>query len=203
MRALTKVIPALTLLLLIIFFYRCGEESPTTNNIQPGTGLIFVDSDPPGAQIVLDNINTGKITPDTIKNLLIGDHQITLQLAGYEDTTFTKLIEKDVTKSINIVFLIPPNNISYSQHIAIVFELKCVGCPNSSLREGGVDLSTWAAILSDPRIVFPGSDSTSVLVWTIEYRSGFPSMPPLQYPGLIPNRIQGIKTWIIEGAKNN
>ncbi len=99
--------------------------------------------------------------------------------------------------------VMPDSNVSYAEHIAIVFELKCVNCHNSSLREGGVDLSTWSGIIADPRIVFPGSDSTSVLVWTIEYRAGFPPMPPLQYPGLVPNHIEGVRTWIREGAKNN
>ncbi len=101
----------------------------------------------------------------------------------------------------NIVM--PASNVSYADHIAVVFELKCVSCHNSSTREGGVDLSTWSAIVSDPRIVFPGSDSTSVLIWTIEYRPGFPPMPPLLYQGLIQNHIEGVKTWIREGAKNN
>lgn len=101
----------------------------------------------------------------------------------------------------NIVM--PDSNVSYSDHIAVVFEFNCNRCHNPSLKEGGVDLTTWSGIIADPRIVFPGSDSTSVLVWTIEYRAGFPPMPPFQYPGLVPNHIEGVKTWIREGAKNN
>lgn len=98
---------------------------------------------------------------------------------------------------------IPDSNVSYAQHIAPIFEIKCVSCHNSSAREGGVDLSSWSAAVSDPRIIFPGSDSTSVLVWTIERRSGFPPMPPVQFPPLTAEQIRGIKTWINEGAKNN
>jgi len=101
----------------------------------------------------------------------------------------------------NIVM--PDSNVSYAEHIAVVFEFNCNRCHNSSQREGGVDLSTWSGIVADPRIVFPGSDSTSVLIWTIEYRPGFPPMPPLQYRGLVLNHIKGIRTWINEGAKNN
>ncbi|RKY94220.1 MAG: hypothetical protein DRQ01_02890 [Ignavibacteriae bacterium] len=101
----------------------------------------------------------------------------------------------------NIVM--PDSNVSYADHIAVVFEFNCNRCHNPSQKEGGVDLSTWSGIVADPRIVFPGSDSTSVLVWTIEYKPGFPPMPPLQYRGLVLNHIKGIRTWISEGAKNN
>lgn len=126
--------------------------------------------------------------------IIFGINLLLLINTGCDDTLTAEEVD-------NIVM--PDSNVSYAEHIAIVFELKCVSCHNSSQREGGVDLSTWSAIISDPRIVFPGSDSTSVLVWTIEYKPGFPPMPPLQYPGLVPNHIKGIKTWINEGAKNN
>ena len=113
---------------------------------------------------------------------------------GCDDTLTTEQID-------NIVM--PDSNVSYAEHIAIVFELKCVSCHSPSLKEGGVDLSSWSGIIADQRIDFPGSDSTSVLVWTIEYRPGFPPMPPLQYRGLVPNHVEGVRTWIREGAKNN
>lgn len=99
----------------------------------------------------------------------------------------------------NIVM--PDSNVSYAQHIAPVFEVKCVSCHRVDRREGGVDLSSWSAIRSDPRIVFPGSDSTSVLVWTIEGTPPYPPMPPVE--PLIRNHITGIRTWIREGAENN
>jgi len=126
--------------------------------------------------------------------IIFGLNILLLINTGCDDTLTADEID-------NIVM--PDSNVSYAQHIAIVFELKCVSCHGPSLKEGGVDLSTWAGIRSDPRIVFPGSDSTSVLVWTIEYRPGFPPMPPLQYRGLVPNHIEGVRTWIREGAKNN
>ena len=101
----------------------------------------------------------------------------------------------------NIVM--PDSNVSYAEHIAVVFEFNCNRCHNPSQREGGVDLSTWSGIVADPRIVFPGSDSTSVLVWTIEYLPNVSPMPPFNFGQLVQNHIQGIRTWIREGAKNN
>jgi hypothetical protein len=67
--------------------------------------------------------------------------------------------------------------------------------------EAGLDLSSWLAATSDPSIIARGSDSTSILVWTIE---GFPPYPQMPPPGRMKeNHIQGIRTWIREGALNN
>jgi hypothetical protein len=97
--------------------------------------------------------------------------------------------------------IMPDSNVSYAQHIAPVFEVKCVLCHNDSRNEGGINLSSWVKATSDLRIIFPGSDSTSVLVWTIERLPPYPPMPPNQW--LVRNHIDGIRTWIREGAKNN
>jgi hypothetical protein len=100
----------------------------------------------------------------------------------------------------NIVM--PDSNVSYSRHIAPVFEVKCVPCHNNTGRkEAGLDLSSWAGITADPSIVARGSDSTSILVWTIEGFPPYPLMPPTGR--MIDNHIDGIRTWIREGALNN
>ncbi|MCH7965480.1 MAG: hypothetical protein IH852_16240 [Bacteroidetes bacterium] len=99
---------------------------------------------------------------------------------------------------------IPDSNVSFSKDISQIFELKCVSCHGNGGLDGGVDLTTWAGVV-DPRIVIPGEADTSPLVWTIEQRSGFPIMPPRDSPflPLTSKQIQGVKTWIDEGAKNN
>jgi len=131
---------------------------------------------------------------DQIALLFFVSNFLLLINTGCDDTLTADEVDKIV---------MPDSNVSYADHIAVVFEFNCNRCHNPSQKEGGVDLSTWSGIVADPRVVFPGSDSTSVLVWTIEYRAGFPPMPPLQYPGLVLNHIEGVKTWIQEGAKNN
>jgi len=108
------------------------------------------------------------------------------------DDTFTN------SEVDNIVM--PDSNVSYNAHIAPVFEVKCVLCHNNTGRkEAGLDLSSWLAATNDPSIIFPGDDSSSVLVWTIERI--YKPMPPSE--SLIPNHIKGIRTWIREGALNN
>jgi Planctomycete cytochrome C len=98
---------------------------------------------------------------------------------------------------------IPDSNVSFSKDIAPIFELKCVTCHGSGRLDGGVDLTTWSGVV-DPRIVIPGEADTSPLVWTIEWRPGFPPMPPANFSvPLTTRQINGVKNWINEGAKNN
>ncbi len=102
--------------------------------------------------------------------------------------------------------IIPSVNVSYIEYIQPVFEVKCnfSGCHEDATRAGGLALTTWAGATADPGIVFPGEPQNSRMVWTIDpgYSSATP-MPPVGYPVLTINQIEGIKTWIKEGAKNN
>lgn len=125
----------------------------------------------------------------TIKYFLLS---ALLLLISCDDTITSEDIDK---------LVMPDTEVSYARHIAPVFEVKCVGCHNDSRTEGGVNLSSWVKATSDLRIIFPGSDSTSVLVWTIERLPPYPPMPPNQW--LVRNHIDGIRTWIREGAENN
>ncbi len=52
-------------------------------------GSIYVITEPDSAQIFLDSINTGKITPDTLVNVNKGLHQLTLKREGYVDSTIS------------------------------------------------------------------------------------------------------------------
>jgi len=99
--------------------------------------------------------------------------------------------------------VIPSENVSYAKYIQPVFNLKCTssGCHNEESMAGGYSLTSWTSAVI-PGIVDPGSVETSRLVWRIEGQ-GYPIMPPPTRGYLTPNQVNGIKTWIKEGAKNN
>jgi hypothetical protein len=101
--------------------------------------------------------------------------------------------------------VIPDSGVSYSQHIAPVFNAKCVNCHGVGTTEAGLDLTTWSGTVANPSIVFPGEPDNSSLVWSIEGRPGFPAMPPVgsPYTPLNQNQINGVRIWIAEGALNN
>ena len=100
---------------------------------------------------------------------------------------------------------IPSSNVSYSQYIQPVFDNKCnnSGCHEDATRAGGLSLTSWANTTSDPGVVFPGEPQNSRLIWAIQNQAGINPMPPYGYAALTRNQIDGIKTWIQEGAKNN
>jgi hypothetical protein len=120
--------------------------------------------------------------------------------------TFT-LIDCDNAVNSNDIdnVVIPDSNVSYSQYIQPVFNIKCVNCHGVGITEANLDLTTWSGTIADPSVVFPGEPENSKLVWTIEGRAGFPPMPPIGSPylPLTENQIKGVRTWILEGAKNN
>lgn len=100
---------------------------------------------------------------------------------------------------------IPPTNVSFSLDIQPVLERHCVPCHNESTKEGELSLSSYANITRDPGVVFPGEPGNSRLVWRIDPKYGMPLMPPIgsPYKPLNSNQVEGIKTWIKEGALNN
>jgi hypothetical protein len=120
---------------------------------------------------------------------------ITMSYSGCKD----QLTGSDVDNRV-----IPDSNVSYSQHIQPVFNIKCTnaGCHEDAARAGGISLTTCASTTADPSVVFPGEPDNSRLVWAIEGIGNFP-MPPVGYPPLTSNQIKGIRTWIKEGANCN
>jgi hypothetical protein len=69
---------------------------------QDPTGKLFVTSNPSGAGIYLMGINTGKITPDTIKFLEPGIYDGFLYLAYYDTAYFTAQVINNVTTTKEI-----------------------------------------------------------------------------------------------------
>ena len=129
-------------------------------------------------------------------------HKIYIGIVAASIVFLSQSCDDTLTSSDVDNIVMPDSNVSYSSHIAPVFEVKCVPCHNNTGRkEAGLDLSSWSAATFDPSIIARGSDSTSILVWTIEGLPPYPLMPPSGR--MIENHIQGIRTWIREGALNN
>ena len=69
--------------------------------VQPVTGSIKVTSAPAGATIFLDGKNTGKITPDTLTNVPVGNHEVYVTRSGYITpvATMVNVINKEMANS--------------------------------------------------------------------------------------------------------
>ena len=75
-------------------------ERNTNMVIASSAGSMVITSDPVGASIFVDDVNTGKVTPSTIKPLSTGEHAVKLTLSEYIDSTFT--IQVNQSQELNI-----------------------------------------------------------------------------------------------------
>ncbi len=134
-----------------------------------------------------------------MKNTFIPLGLISIFLAIFitscDDTNTIEDIDKRV---------IPSSNVSYSEHLQIVFDYKCNNsyCHNAVDRAGGLSLTDHSNTTASYLVVAPGYPDNSSLAWAIKGISANP-MPPVGYPVLTKNQIDGVVTWIKEGAKNN
>jgi hypothetical protein len=102
--------------------------------------------------------------------------------------------------------LFPERNVSYEVHVQTLFNQACAfsSCHNDASHAGGLSLTSYYnTVFVDPGVVVMKDPQNSILVMKIEGRG--PSgdrMPPGQNP-LNQNQINGIRTWIAEGAQNN
>jgi len=93
------------------------------------TGKIFVSSNAVGAQIFIDQVNSGKVTPDTIL-AVPGTHQIELQRAYFNSSSQPVEVFKDSLITLNIILEeIPPSNVVLIEDFANV---SCVPCVTSN-----------------------------------------------------------------------
>jgi hypothetical protein len=101
---------------------------------------------------------------------------------------------------------IPDSNVSYPEHIQPIFNNHCNNstCHNNEDRAAGVSLTSYAELFSSPFLVIPYSPDESKLFQVIEGKSVTIMPPPYgnSYP-LSDNQIEGIKTWIEEGAESD
>jgi hypothetical protein len=100
----------------------------------------------------------------------------------------------------------PASNVSYSQHVEPVFQVRCTasGCHSGNLPANGLSLTapSYSGLMNhQPRLVVSGESNNSILIQRLDGRLQ-PRMPYLLEP-LTQNQITGIKKWIDEGARNN
>ncbi|MFZ1977994.1 MAG: hypothetical protein WAV76_08555 [Bacteroidota bacterium] len=105
-----------------------------------------------------------------------------------------------------IVF--PSSGVSYSKQVDPLFQQRCSisGCHNSTTHSDGLDLSPSISyhnlITYSPLLVVAGDANGSLLYQILTGNNIYP-MPPSYVTQLNSNQINGIKTWIKEGAHNN
>ena len=86
LRAQPLFVPILILLVLVTA--SCGRREPS---FAPGS--LSVQSDPPGAAILIDGLDTGQVTPFTFAELEAGSYEVTVALPSFVPAPASRLIE--------------------------------------------------------------------------------------------------------------
>lgn len=90
------------LLIPFLLVVSCNTNPPISpENSLPQLGKVFITANVSEAEIWLDNINTGKVTPDTVETT-VGTHTVVLRKASYLDATQVIAIIKDSLISLHI-----------------------------------------------------------------------------------------------------
>lgn len=97
------------LIISLLFFFSCNKEITVDPPEEPvHTGIIFIASNPTHAKIFLENRNTGKFTPDSIRWLKEGIYKIFLRLEGWKDSAFIVNVKEQQRQNFNIDFSYNP-----------------------------------------------------------------------------------------------
>jgi PKD repeat protein len=87
----------------------CYQDVVVTST---ATGTLDLSSIPPGAEIIIDNTDQGKVTPQIIQNVPVGTHSLKLALSEYQDynTTFTINAGLVTVLKPTLTSIIPPSS---------------------------------------------------------------------------------------------
>jgi hypothetical protein len=70
-------------------------------------GYLYIESDPPGARVVIDGFNERVLETPTLCTLAVGPYQVTLFQTHYEPRTVTVTIKPNWVERRNVVFVDP------------------------------------------------------------------------------------------------
>lgn len=117
----SKGIIKVSFVLLLLLFNSCKNDIAPTSTVNKGA--LVIASDPQGAEIYLEDQNTGEITPAEFKDLTAGDYKVTLKLSPFNDSTFNVNIQNDLSRSISINLVFPFKIETSYQIVPITYSL--------------------------------------------------------------------------------
>jgi len=113
------------------------DDPVTPTNTKGG---IYLTSNPAGAQIWIDGVNTSLTTPDTVTNIDQGVRNVTLKLQDYVDTTFSVSVTADQISIVTNITMVS-NIITTLYGPVRIYETAGTGPTEPS----GLDLSSGMA----------------------------------------------------------
>jgi hypothetical protein len=106
-KEMKKYFYAAICLLIALSMQSCKDE---TAGPDPAKGRLLINSEPGGADIIINDIPAGKETPSAIGDLDTGFIKITLSLPGFRDTTFFSNVISEYQRTVNALLSEIPEN---------------------------------------------------------------------------------------------
>ena len=165
--SLLLIIP---IIVFIVSSCNSSEDPMTPVNTKGG---IYLTSNPAGAQIWVDGVNTSLTTPDTVTNIEEGVRNVTLKLQDYNDTTFAISVTAEQISIVTNIVLVSDIFTTFYGTPVRIYET----AGTSASQPSGLDLSSGMAY---------GVSSPDANLVDIYYSSnGFLVQSADLYPGLI------------------
>lgn len=166
-----KISLLLIIPIIVLIVSSCDSSNDPMTPVNTKGGL-YLTSNPAGAQIWIDGVNTNLTTPDTVTNIEQGVRNVRLSLQDYYDTTFAISVTADQISIVTNIVLV--SNISTTLYGPVrIYET--VG--TTANEPSGLDLSSGMAY---------GVSSPNANLVDIYYSSnGFLVQSADLYPGLI------------------
>jgi peroxiredoxin len=150
----------LTCFFLILIFPKCSTKMSTPPQ---QFGSILVESSISGAKIILDNSDTGKQTPDTLKNVKVGSHLIEVEIDGYLSSPQSIVVDVEVDKVVKAEFALL--SLSYGSLIV-----------NSNVQGSGIAIDNVPTDKSTP-FFFDNSLPVGTHIISV-FKDGYSNDPP-------------------------
>jgi len=100
-RNILKKLTLLFLSFLSITVFLTGCKDSSTNSTTETLQGSYVKSTPAGAQIWVDGVNSGDVTPHTMDSLTVGVHTITLKFDDYDELSFTDSVKVSTIDTVS------------------------------------------------------------------------------------------------------
>jgi len=154
--------------LLAIALSSCGRKAPWYAPTRVGLGNLIVLSTPTGADILLDGIATGCVTPDTLSDIVAGGHVIRVRREGWLAAPESLRVQIVARETAQAEFVLTPGTGTPTPVVLLeaFSNVSCVGCPQMA--------ATLRALLADPGF---GLDH----VVLVEYAANWPSATDPHY----------------------
>jgi hypothetical protein len=162
------------LLLFLVLAMVLSSCDTTDDPVTPTNtkGGIYLTSNPAGAQIWIDGVNTSLTTPDTVTNVEQGLRNVTLKLQDYVDTTFSVSVTADQISIVTNIVMVT-NIITTLYGPVKIYE---TAAPDPITEPSGLDLSSGMA--------YGVSSANNGLVDIYYSSNGFLVQSANLYPGL-------------------